>query len=555
MATTPQSNAKSSREMPKENSKDSELESKRILQALRLYLQAMIQHYGGCLDGDFAKYLVLPALTHKLNASFFVFLKWSGIFEVKDCSGSIKVFLTNLESDKWRIRSACKTCWEECKQISENTRIFGKEVVCTICRREWSPVVLFPVYHPSLFTKGINEFQASPDIERGWSGAWDVTEIASAVISKTLMHHFQECCFDFGCRTPTTGVNGTYKINNCSGLPHCSHGILYCSHAHGDDERAEWLERRRYARIGNWNHATKMPSIFSGNNLNKQEINVAAAIFNAIKLSHTKMLSSHIPKTKHSLLLCKNKHNVSILKLAMLTQNRTILSLLLKNLPYPPEMKLQPESCSLHFALSYGNMEDIISILPHVPNVNFKNSKKQTPLHICCQKGYHTLAKQLVHLGASLQILDNYGKTPICYLIERQELTFVNHLATAANYRETRNAGFYYCDQSMLCKTPGKFISNVAVNSVAAAVFLACKNRDLRKLEEIHANCHTLQFIDELGSSPLHWAIVNKQTATVRFLLKVGLSPHWPSFNGVTPAMLAAVSDCDEVKRAFRTIR
>lgn len=35
MATTPQSNAKSSREMPKENSKDSELESKRILQALR----------------------------------------------------------------------------------------------------------------------------------------------------------------------------------------------------------------------------------------------------------------------------------------------------------------------------------------------------------------------------------------------------------------------------------------------------------------------------------------------------------------------------------------
>lgn len=107
----------------------------------------------------------------RLNASFFVFLKWSGIFEVstwnyikfndlvkvrlnfenkfqcglvyflflkniyinkcaewhtsfqvKDCSGSIKVFLTNLESDKWRIRSACKTCWEECKQISENTR-------------------------------------------------------------------------------------------------------------------------------------------------------------------------------------------------------------------------------------------------------------------------------------------------------------------------------------------------------------------------------------------------------------------------------------------------
>lgn len=173
--------------------------------------------------------------------------------------------------------------------------------------------------------------------------------------------------------------------------------------------------------------------------------------------------------------VCQTQHCILIYFLLYFWHLGTILSLLLKNLPYPPEMKLQPESCSLHFALSYGNMEDIISILPHVPNVNFKNSKKQTPLHICCQKGYHTLAKvmlffnmfkdsntfltfqltmwilqQLVHLGASLQILDNYGKTPICYLIERQELTFVNHLATAANYRETRNAGFYYCDQSML---------------------------------------------------------------------------------------------------------
>jgi len=77
---------------------------------------------------------------------------------------------------------------------------------------------------------------------------------------------------------------------------------------------------------------------------------------------------------------------------------------------------LPDKNFPLHYVIenAYKNQEIIHNlIIIRGANVNLKNKKGKTPLHLASEKGFEENCQSLIHHGADVDARDNNGKTPM----------------------------------------------------------------------------------------------------------------------------------------------
>jgi ankyrin repeat protein len=60
-------------------------------------------------------------------------------------------------------------------------------------------------------------------------------------------------------------------------------------------------------------------------------------------------------------------------------------------------------------------------------------------------------------------------------------------------------------------------------------------NGDLYEVKAAILQCNNIDELDNFGYSPLHWAVINKQTDIVKLLLEAGADVNVTSYDGFTP--------------------
>ncbi|SOV22829.1 ankyrin-repeat protein, putative [Plasmodium sp. DRC-Itaito] len=72
---------------------------------------------------------------------------------------------------------------------------------------------------------------------------------------------------------------------------------------------------------------------------------------------------------------------------------------------------------ALWYSCRNGSLKMARLILKKGSNINHKDSKGMSPLHICVKYGHINIAKFLIENKADIDIKDNEGQTPIFYAI------------------------------------------------------------------------------------------------------------------------------------------
>lgn len=191
--------------------------------------------------------------------------------------------------------------------------------------------------------------------------------------------------------------------------------------------------------------------------------------------------------------------------------------------------------------------EQVREILAEGPvDVNVKNSRGRTSLHIAADKGAYEIVKLLIDAGANVNILDKYGYTPLSDALSyadivkalldagadinlgRNERFPLLHLATGMAYDQTIpllvNAGADINDKDILGNTP----LIIAVNKLRFST--------VHLLLSLGAD-PTMK--GQLGYTPLMWAVSGVDKDMVKILVETGQGINIKNDEGLTALEMA----------------
>lgn len=191
--------------------------------------------------------------------------------------------------------------------------------------------------------------------------------------------------------------------------------------------------------------------------------------------------------------------------------------------------------------------EKVREILAEGPvDVNVKNSRGRTSLHIAADKGAYEIVKLLIDAGANVNVLDTYGYTPLSDALSyadivkalldagadinlgRNERFPLLHLAAGMAYDQTItvlvNAGADVNDKDILGNTP----LIVAINKLLFET--------VRLLLSLGAD-PTIK--GQLGYTPLMWAVNAESKDMVKILLETGQGINLKNNEGMTALDMA----------------
>ena len=78
-------------------------------------------------------------------------------------------------------------------------------------------------------------------------------------------------------------------------------------------------------------------------------------------------------------------------------------------------MESKTEQDRLHSAASTGDVKTVKELLQEGTNLDVKDSRGQTPLHLSLQEHHLDVARELIQKGANINIQDNEGFTALHY--------------------------------------------------------------------------------------------------------------------------------------------
>ncbi|XP_063155265.1 oxysterol-binding protein-related protein 1 isoform X2 [Candoia aspera] len=224
-------------------------------------------------------------------------------------------------------------------------------------------------------------------------------------------------------------------------------------------------------------------------------------------------------------------------------------------------MNTEAEQQLLHNARN-GKSEEVRQLLETMKkgeiifNINCKGRSKSnlgwTPLHLACYFGHTSVVKDLLEVGADVNVLNDMGDTPL-------------HRAAFTGRKEVVML-LLECDaDTSIVNGNGQTAKEVTHNKEIQEMLEAVERTQERKLEELllraaregetgtlaallnRSNPPDINCTDQMGNTPLHCAAYRAHKHCALKLLKCGADTKIKNKNGQTPLALAQGAEMKQV--------
>lgn len=160
-------------------------------------------------------------------------------------------------------------------------------------------------------------------------------------------------------------------------------------------------------------------------------------------------------------------------------------------------------------------------------SIDMFNHLHQTSLHLAVIVGNQHLVEILLEEGASPKLRDRHGNTSL-------------HLAVKYNQLE--------CLRVLLNNRSARDILVLCDNDGYSALHIAVRNRAFAMIKSlVRANCDVDVQDGKSGKTPLFHAVMNDDKPIVQLLLKVGASPDFMDYSGISPLEAAVLSEKEDM--------
>ena len=185
--------------------------------------------------------------------------------------------------------------------------------------------------------------------------------------------------------------------------------------------------------------------------------------------------------------------------------------------------KLNPNICDeaneslLHYTVKFNSLEFARLLLMHNANPNIKNNNGDTPLMLACKMGKENFIKLLIKFNANINEKNNYGETALHMALLNGNIDIIKLMIN---------------DKTNLA---------ILTDSNRSIAHYAVKSGKINVLKFIIEKCNSsVNEVDGLGNTLLHYACQVNNFEIVEYLIKLGACLHIRNKQGETPLFFAA---------------
>ncbi|KFQ32391.1 E3 ubiquitin-protein ligase MIB1, partial [Mesitornis unicolor] len=203
---------------------------------------------------------------------------------------------------------------------------------------------------------------------------------------------------------------------------------------------------------------------------------------------------------------------------------------------------------AVHHA-AFGDEGAVIEVLHRgSADLNARNKRRQTPLHIAVNKGHLQVVKTLLDFGCHPSLQDSEGDTPLHDAISKKRDDILAVLLEAgADVTITNNNGFNALHHAalrgnpsamrvLLSKLPRPWIVDEKKDDGYTALHLAALNNHVEVAELlVHQGSANLDIQNVNQQTALHLAVERQHTQIVRLLVRAGAKLDIQDKDGDTP--------------------
>ena len=182
-----------------------------------------------------------------------------------------------------------------------------------------------------------------------------------------------------------------------------------------------------------------------------------------------------------------------------------------------PNLKDESNESRLHYTVKFNSLEFARLLLMHNANINIKNNNGDTPLMIACKMGKENFIKLFIKFNASFNEKNNYGETALHMALLNGNIDIIRLLVNEKG-------------DLIFLTDSNKSIAHYAVRSGKINVVKYVVEKSNSSVNEV----------DGLGNTLLHYACQVNNFEIVDYLLKLGASLHIRNKQGETPLFFAA---------------
>jgi len=182
-----------------------------------------------------------------------------------------------------------------------------------------------------------------------------------------------------------------------------------------------------------------------------------------------------------------------------------------------PNLKDESNESLLHYTVKFNSLEFARLLLMHNANINIKNNNGDTPLMIACKMGKENFIKLFIKFNASFNEKNNYGETALHMALLNGNIDIIRLLVNEKG-------------DLIFLTDSNKSIAHYAVRSGKINVVKYVVEKSNSSVNEV----------DGLGNTLLHYACQVNNFEIVDYLLKLGASLHIRNKQGETPLFFAA---------------
>jgi len=168
----------------------------------------------------------------------------------------------------------------------------------------------------------------------------------------------------------------------------------------------------------------------------------------------------------------------------------------------------------LRYAVN-GNQLDVAEyLLEKGAEVNKKDKNHyRTSLHVAAMKGYLNMCKLLVSQGASIDALDLFNNTPLCFALSRKQSEVARYL--------------------------------LDIGANPSVLHAPARDGDLRVCQKLLANGATIDALDSQNRTALWYAVKSGESSSTKYLLDNGANPNVRGGHLQNTILHAAVEEND----------